>query len=93
MQWEYDPYAQALYIHIRYGPLFSITRTRSFEDKLLLVDEHDDAPNKIVGIEVIAPNRKWGLEKILAIPAYGFTQQEKDYLRWIRDAKPWHPSP
>lgn len=92
-QWEYDEFANALYIHIRYGPLFSITRTRTFEDNLLLVDEHKDAPNRIVGIEVIVPDRRWGLEKVLAVESYAFTPQEKEYLRWIRDAKPWHASP
>lgn len=92
-QWEYDEFTSTLYIHIRYGPLFSITNTKHFEEDLLMVDEHDDAPNRIVGIEVVAPDRKWGLEKILTIGGYNFTQQEKSYLRWIRDAKPWHMSP
>lgn len=93
MQHEYDEVTQMLYIHVRYGPLYSISRTITFEDNLLKVDEHYDAPNRIVGIEVIAPDRRWGLEKILAVQDYGFTPKEKEYLRWLRDAKPWHAAP
>lgn len=92
-RWEYDPNTKILYLHIRYGPLFSITNSRMFENNLLTVDEHKDAPNNIVGIEVINPDRRWGLERILSDPTYNFSDQEKEYIRWIRDAKPWHEGP
>ncbi|HEY9371028.1 DUF2283 domain-containing protein [Streptomyces sp.] len=60
MRFDHDLDADALYVTITSEP---VTATHSIED-LTTVDV--DAQGQLVGIEVIAPDRAWAIDRVMA---------------------------